>query len=67
MGSSVRPLTFMEAVIPHRSVLYRASLVTGFSLLTALLSQISIWVGPVPITGQTLAVLLSGAMLGSRL
>lgn len=42
-------------------------LVVAFSLLTALAAQIVIPVGPVPITGQTFAVLLTGALLGSRL
>ena len=42
--------------------------VVGFSLLTALLAQIRIPLPftPVPLTGQTLAVLLAGATLGSR-
>ena len=40
----------------------------GFALLTAVAAQISIPLGftPVPITGQTFAVLLTGAVLGSR-
>jgi len=45
------------------------SIVLGFSLLTALAAQVAIplpWT-PVPITGQTFAVLLTGALLGSRL
>ncbi len=42
--------------------------VVGFSLLTALLAQIRIPLPftPVPLTGQTFAVLLSGAVLGNR-
>jgi biotin transport system substrate-specific component len=46
-----------------------AALVLGFSLLTALAAQVVIplpWT-PVPLTGQTFAVLLTGALLGSRL
>jgi biotin transport system substrate-specific component len=46
-----------------------AALVVGFSLLTALAAQVVIplpWT-PVPLTGQTFAVLLTGALLGSRL
>ena len=45
------------------------ALIVGFSLLTALCAQIRIPLGftPVPITGQTFAVLLSGAVLGSRM
>jgi biotin transporter BioY len=42
-------------------------LVVAFSLLTALSAQIIIPIGLVPITGQTFAVLLTGALLGSRL
>lgn len=38
-----------------------------FSLLIAASAQFSIYLGPVPITGQTFAVLLTGALLGSRL
>lgn len=43
------------------------TLIVGFTLLTALFARISIPLGftPVPITGQTLAVLLTGAALGS--
>jgi biotin transporter BioY len=40
-------------------------LVLSFGLLTALAAQISFWIGPVPITGQTFAVLISGILLGS--
>ena len=45
-----------------------AVLVVGFALLTALAAQIEIPLGftPVPLTGQTFAVLLSGAVLGMR-
>jgi biotin transport system substrate-specific component len=45
------------------------ALVVGFAALTALLAQVRIplWFTPVPITGQTFAVLLSGAALGARL
>lgn len=45
------------------------ALIVAFSLLTALAAQVAIplpWT-PVPITGQTFAVLLTGALLGSRL
>lgn len=60
--------TLTAAVLP-RSGAVSAALVTGFALFTALMAQISIPLGftPVPITGQTFAVLLSGAALGSRL
>lgn len=46
-----------------------ALLVTAFSLVTALSAQIAIPLpfSPVPLTGQTFGVLLSGALLGPRL
>jgi biotin transporter BioY len=40
--------------------------IMGFAVLTAACAQISFWIGTVPITGQTLGVLLSGLILGSR-
>jgi biotin transporter BioY len=44
-----------------------ASLVISFSLFNALAAQFSLNIGPIPITGQTFAVTLTGALLGSRL
>ena len=51
-----------------RAITQDAVLVVGFALLTALAAQIEIPLGftPVPLTGQTFAVLLSGAVLGMR-
>ena len=43
------------------------SLVIAFSLFNALAAQFSLDVGPIPITGQSFAVTLTGALLGSRL
>jgi biotin transport system substrate-specific component len=57
LGVALAPLDWTRSI----------SLVFAFSLLTALSAQIAIPAGPVPITGQTFAVLLTGALLGSRL
>ena len=61
--------TLVRAWIPQRTLLTDIGLVIGFSLLTALMAKIAIPLPftPVPITGQTFAVLLTGALLGSRL
>ena len=59
--------TLLEAALAPLDFVRQVGLVIGFSLLTALAAQIVIPLGPVPITGQTFAVLLSGALLGSRL
>jgi biotin transport system substrate-specific component len=50
------------------ALIYDMCLILGASVLIALSAQIAIPVpfSPVPITGQTLAVLLTGALLGSR-
>ena len=53
----------------HRfDLLYNAVLVVGGSLLVALAAQVAIPLpfSPVPVTGQTLGVLLVGVLLGSR-
>ncbi len=41
-------------------------LIFSFSILTGIFAKLKIEIGPVPITMQTLAVLLSGALLGSK-
>ena len=51
-----------------RSVVRDVVAVVGFALLTAGAAQVSFSLGftPVPISGQTFAVLLAGGALGSR-
>ena len=66
MRTSTARLTFMDAAISRTGLLWDAVLVVGFACLTAAFAQISFWIGPVPVTGQTFAVLLTGALLGSR-
>lgn len=61
------PDTLLSAALAPLDWTRSVSLVVAFSLLTALAAQIVIPVGPVPITAQTFAVLLTGALLGSRL
>jgi biotin transporter BioY len=58
IGAALAPLDWTRSV----------SLAVAFSLFTALAAQVVIPVGlGPPITGQTFAVLLTGALLGSRL
>jgi biotin transport system substrate-specific component len=57
MGAALAPLDSTRSV----------GLVVVFSLFIAACAQFSIYLGPIPITGQTFAVLLTGALLGSRL
>jgi biotin transport system substrate-specific component len=52
-----------DAVVP-RSLLANAALVVGGAAFTGLLAQVAVPLWPVPITGQTLAVLLVGSSLG---
>jgi biotin transporter BioY len=66
MRTSTARLTFMDVAISRTGLLWDTVLVVGFACLTALFAQVSFWIGPVPITGQTFAVLLTGALLGSR-
>jgi biotin transport system substrate-specific component len=59
----------VKTLWPHRTLARDLALILAGSLLVALAARISIPLPftPVPITGQTLAVLLVGAALGSRL
>ena len=57
MGAALAPLDWTRS----------AGLVIVFSLFIAACAQFSIQIGPVPITGQSFAVLLTGALLGSRM
>ncbi|HEV8663453.1 MAG TPA: biotin transporter BioY [Candidatus Methylomirabilis sp.] len=65
MQTATRVSTLAEATIPRGGLLRDALLIVGGSLLTALCAQIVIPLTPVPITGQTFAVLLTGAALGA--
>ena len=67
MHQPPRRLVLADAVRPASTGLVRdAVLVLGAAALMGVLAQLAIRVGPVPITGQTLGVLLLGALLGSR-
>jgi biotin transport system substrate-specific component len=59
----------LDAAAPQRRFWQDALLVTAASLLVALSASIAIPLPqtPVPVTAQTLTVLLTGALLGSRL
>jgi len=48
------------------SLIKDLTLVFGFAILTGLSAQIKVEIGPVPLTMQTLVVLLSGILLGSK-
>src|SRR5688572_12023926 len=67
MYTYAKPDTLIAAALEPLDWTRAVSLVFAFSLLVALSAQIVIPVGPVPITAQTFAVLLTGALLGSRL
>jgi biotin transporter BioY len=57
LGTALAPMDWPRAL----------SLVVAFSLFNALAAQFSLNIGPIPITGQSFAVTLTGALLGSRL
>ena len=62
------PRTLADAVgsRPFSTTQRNVALVVGFAVLTAVLAQVRVTLPftPVPITGQTLGVLLAGAALG---
>ena len=68
MSSIARPITLADVAVPRSSVVSDVILVVLASLATALAAQAEIrlpWT-PVPVSGQSFAVLLSGLVLGSR-
>lgn len=76
--SSLRSSVLVDTVFPQRGLLgslqrrplwvREVVLIGTFALLTAVAAQIRIPLGftPVPVTGQTMAVLLAGAALGAK-
>ena len=69
MSSYAKAETLVGAVAAPLDWTRSALVVVGFSLLTALAAQVVVPLPftPVPLTGQTFAVLLTGALLGPRL
>lgn len=67
MSTDVRTDTLMGAALAPLDSTRSVGLAMVFSLFIAASAQFAIHIGPVPITGQTFAVLLTGALLGSRL
>lgn len=67
-GSTIADYLIPSRMSRSRNMLKDASLVVGFSLFTALCAHVSFLLpfSPVPVTLQTLAVLLTGAALGRR-
>ncbi|WP_242089968.1 biotin transporter BioY [Curtobacterium sp. DN_7.5] len=65
MSPIARPRPLADALLP-RTATVSTALVVGGALLTAGAAQVSVPLWPVPITGQTLAVLLVGSALGAR-
>src|SRR3990170_5590349 len=68
MTSRAGEAVLLHAFLPRVSARQNALLVAGGSLLVALCAQISLPLpfSPVPVTGQTFAVLLLGATFGAR-
>lgn len=61
-------LTLYDALLPRRGILIDGAIVLTASAIVALCAQVAIPLpfSPVPVTGQTFAVLLVGAVLGSK-
>ena len=71
MGNFGKAPAIADELIPRQSaqinILIDIALIVGYAALTGLSAQIKVYLNPaVPITGQTFAVLLAGAALGSK-
>ena len=69
MRMNSRTEALAVAILPQKGILVQAALVLAASAFTALAAQarVNLPFTPLPITGQTFAALLVGALLGSRL
>ncbi|MDP8217149.1 MAG: biotin transporter BioY, partial [Candidatus Theseobacter exili] len=69
MSQTVTVASLFRPSTARYSILYNLALILGGSFFIALSAQISILMpfSPVPVTGQTFAVLMVGALMGSRL
>ena len=67
MNSYAKADTLMGAALAPLDSTRSVGLVFVFSLFIAAAAQFAIHIGPIPITGQSFAVLLTGALLGPRL
>lgn len=67
MSTDIRADTLIGATLAPLDWTRSVGLVIVFSLFIAACAQFAIPLGDVPITGQTFAVLLTGALLGPRL
>ena len=72
MQQAKGPTALVDRLIPRSdtapaNAVIDAVLIVGFAALTGLSAKVAVYLNPaVPITGQTFAVLLSGAVLGSK-
>ena len=68
MQAAAQRANLADVILPGSGLLRDAALVVGFAALVALFAQIAVKLPftPVPITGQTLAVLLTGGALGAN-
>ena len=72
LSSQLSTSSLVDAIVPpidtRWNLARELALIVAFVSFTALMARVSIPLGftPVPLTGQTLAVLLTGAALGSR-
>ena len=71
MQQAGRAAALADAFIPRTTawanILVDAMLIVGFAALTGLSAKVAVYLNPaVPISGQTFAVLLAGAVLGSK-
>lgn len=60
-------MTLAKALAPSQSLLTRAFMVVGGSFFIAIAAQLSVPMLPVPMTLQTLAILLVGLTFGARM
>lgn len=70
-ANTIKQSVFIDAILPIPSnkslaIIRDIALILSFAFLTGISAKLKVEIGIVPITMQTFAVLLSGALLGSK-
>ena len=66
MNTNLSKLALADVIWKEKSLAKDIILIATTSLMIALLAQVVIPIYPVPFTGQTLGVLLTGALIGKK-
>lgn len=63
---AAQPIVLADALVGRRSLVIDTALIVAGAAVVAVFAQLTVPLWPVPVTGQTLAVMIVGTALGAR-